>query len=189
MLYGIMAGDRVMLVASEAEGRPVIETAPPAPPEGYEARMAWDDGGAAITQVWELVPREGTAQDAALTLAQIQASKLSDDDALRVPALFPHYERGHVYAQGDRALWQGVLYKAVSGHTATADDPTADPQHWAKVVPSASGETPAEWVSGKSYAKGERVTKYGQVYESLMDGNTIEPGTFGSDGAWKQLTA
>lgn len=86
-------------------------------------------------------------------------------------------------------LWQGALYKAISGHTATADDPTTDPQHWIKVVPSASGDTPAEWVSGKSYAKGDRVIKYGQVYESLMDGNTIEPGTFGSESAWKQLTA
>ena len=114
---------------------------------------------------------------------------LSDDDALKVPALFPRYERGHVYAQGDRVLWQGALYKAISGHTATADDPTADPQHWTKVASPASGDTPAEWVSGKSYAKGNRVTKYGSVYESLMDDNTIEPGTFGSESAWKQLTA
>lgn len=44
-------------------------------------------------------------------------------------------------------------------------------------------------VGGKTYAKGDRVTKYGQVYESLMDGNTIEPGTLGSESAWKQLTA
>ena len=54
---------------------------------------------------------------------------------------------------------------------------------------TAGGESVPEWVSGKSYAKGDRVTKYGQVYESLMDGNTIEPGTFGSESAWKQLTA
>lgn len=53
MLHGIMAGDSVMLVTSEEEGRPVVETAPPAPPEGYESSMAWEDGGTAITQVWK----------------------------------------------------------------------------------------------------------------------------------------
>ena len=56
-------------------------------------------------------------------------------------------------------------------------------------MPSASGDTPAEWVSGKSYAKGDRVTKYGQVYESTMDANTLEPGVVGSDSAWTLVTA
>lgn len=27
------------------------------------------------------------------------------------------------------------------------------------------------------------------VYESLVDGNELEPGTFGSDSAWSQVTA
>jgi len=189
MLYGIMAGDRVMLVASEAEGRPVIETAPPAPPEGYEARMAWEDGGAAITQVWELVPREGTAQDAALTLAQIQASRLSDDDALKVPALYPRWEAAHSYAEGDRVTYQGKLYKALRAHLSAANERPCDaPSLYAVVLPSTVIEAP-EWEGGKSYSKGDRVTKYGQTYESLTDGNTIEPGTFGSESAWKQLTA
>lgn len=189
MLYGIMAGDRVMLVASESEGRPVVETAPPTPPEGYEARMAWEDGGTAITQVWELVPREGTAQDAALTLAQIQASKLSDDDALKVPALYPRWVAAHSYAEGDRFTFNGKLYKALKAHLSAANAaPGQAPTLYADVLPTGGAEA-QEWVSGKSYAKGDRVTKYGQAYESLMDGNTIEPGTFGSDGAWKQLTA
>lgn len=82
-------------------------------------------------------------------------------------------------------LWQGTLYKAISGHTATAADPVSDPQHWAKVVAStAGGEGVPEWVGGKTYAKGDRVSKYGKVYESLMDKNTLEPGAFGSDSAW-----
>lgn len=188
MFYGQFISGSVYLT-TDGSGLPIRETAEPTPGEGHHTSLAYEQHDGAIWQVWTIVPDAGTAQDAALMLAQIQASKLSDDDALRVPALFPRYEMGHVYAQGDRVLWQGALYKATSGHTATADEPTADPQHWAKVAPSASGETPAEWVSGKSYAKGDRVTKYGSVYESLMDDNTIEPGTFGSESAWKQLTA
>ena len=189
MLYVFMAGDRVMLVASEAEGRPVVETAQPDAPEGYVARMAWQDCGASITQTWEVVPREGTAQDAALTLAQIQASRLSDDDALKVPALFPQWEAAHGYAEGDRFTYQGKLYKALRAHLSAANEkPTDAPSLYAVVLPSTAVEAP-EWVGGKSYSKGDRVKKYGSVYESLMDGNTLEPGAFGSDGAWKQLTA
>lgn len=36
----------------------------------------------------------------------------------------------------------------------------------------------------RAMASGDRVTKYGAVYESLLDGNTLETGTFGSEGAW-----
>lgn len=188
MFYGQFVSGSVYLT-TDGSGLPIREAAEPMPGDGYHTSLAYEQRDGAIWQVWTIVPDAGTAQDAALMLAQIQASKLSDTDALKVPALFPAYEKGHVYAKGDRALWHGVLYRAIDGHTATAVDPTADPQHWAKVVPAASGETPAEWVSGKSYAKGERVTKYGQVYESTMDANTLEPGSFGSDGAWTLVAA
>lgn len=49
---------------------------------------------------------------------------------------------------------------------------------------TAGGADAPEWVGGKTYAKGDRVSKYGSVYESLIDGNTLEPGAFGSDSAW-----
>ena len=188
MFYGQFVSGAVYLT-TDGSGMPIREAAEPTPGAGYHTSLTYERHDGAIWQVWALVPDAGTAQDAALMLAQIQAAKLGDHDALKVPALFPHDEKGHVYAQGDRALWQGALYKAISGHTATAVDPTADPQHWAKVVPAASGETPAEWVSGHTYNKGERVTKYGQVYESLVDSNELEPGTFGSESAWSQVTA
>lgn len=189
MIYGQFVSGSVYLT-TDGSGLPIREAAEPNPGAGYHTVLSYEQHDGTIWQVWTLVPDEGTPQDAALMLAQIQAAALSDDDALKVPALYPLYACGHVYAQGDRVLWQGALYKAISGHTATAADPASDPQHWAKVVAStAGGESVPEWVSGKSYAKGDRVTKYGQVYESLMDGNTIEPGTFGSESAWKQLTA
>lgn len=188
MLYGQFVSGSVYLTA-DGSGLPIREAAEPTPGAGYHASLAYEQRDGAIWQVWTLVPDAGTAQDAALMLAQIQASGLSDADALRVPALFPRYERGHVYALGDRVLWQGALYKAVSGHTATAEDPASDQQHWSRVVPAPTGEDVAEWASGRSYAKGDRVTKYGQVYESLTDSNTLEPGVFGSDSAWSLVAA
>ena len=189
MFYGQFVSGSVYLT-TDGSGLPIREAAEPTPGDGYHTSLAYEQRDGAIWQVWTLAPDAGTAQDAALVLAQIQASRLSDADALKVPALFPAYETGHVYAKGDRALWHGVLYRAIDGHTATAGDPTADPQHWAKVVPAADGtETVSEWQSGKAYAKGDRVMKYGQVYESLMDSNTLEPGVVGSDSAWSLVAA
>lgn len=184
MFYGQFVSGSVYLT-TDGSGLPIREAAEPNPGAGYHTVLAYEQHDGAIWQVWTLVPDAGTPQDAALMLAQIQAAALSDDDALKVPALYPLYMCGHVYAQGDRALWQGTLYKAISGHTATAADPASDPQHWAKVMASTAGGADApEWVGGKTYAKGDRVTKYGSVYESLIDGNTLEPGAFGSDSAW-----
>ncbi len=188
MFYGQFVSGSVYLT-TDGSGLPIREAAEPTPGAGYHASLAYEQHDGAIWQVWTLVPDAGTAQDAALMLAQIQASKLGDTDALKVPALFPRYEEGHVYAQGDRVLYQGALYKAISGHTAEATDPTADPQHWSKVVPASTGDDVAEWVSGKAYAKGDRVKKYGQTYESTMDANTLEPGSFGSDSAWTLVAA
>ena len=136
-------------LTTDGSGLPIHEAAEPAPGAGYHTELSYEQHDGAIWQVWTLAPDAGTPQDAALMLAQIQAAGLADDDALKVPALYPLYACGHVYAQGDRALWQGALYKAISGHTATAADPVSDPQHWARVVasrpaaptsPSGSGE-------------------------------------------------
>lgn len=184
MLKGQIVSGSVYLT-TDGTGLPIREAPEPTAGEGYHTRLAYEQRDGAIWQVWFIVPDVGTPQDAAMALAEMQAAKLADVDALRVPALFPRYEKGHVYAQGDRVLWQGALYKASSGHTASADDPTRDPQHWAKVVPAQPGGEKAEdWVSGKAYAKGARVTRRGKVYESLIDNNTIEPGVFGSESAW-----
>ena len=189
MLYGVMAGDRVLLVADESEGRPVTEAAAPAVPDGYEARARFEDAGASIAQVWDVVPREGTAAEAALALAQMQAASLSDDDALKVPALYPRWVAAHSYAEGDRFTRAGKLWKALKAHLSAANAaPGQAPALYAEVLPTGGVEA-TEWVSGHAYAKGDRVTKYGSAYESLMDGNTLEPGTFGSESAWKQLTA
>lgn len=188
MLYGQITNGTVYLT-NDKTGMAVYESPEPAAPPGYHTSLSYEKRDGRIYQVWAVGPDAGTPQDAALMLAQIQAAALGDDDALKVPALFPAYSAGRVYALGDRVLWQGALYKATSGHTATAGDPASDPQHWTKVLPTSTGVDAPEWVAGEAYPKGARVTKYGQVYESLVDGNELEPGTFGSDSAWSQVTA
>lgn len=145
MLTGTMTNGIVMLTTTG--GVPIIEsTAPENIPAGYHAQMGFVDSGTQIVQTWTVVPDVGTAADAAATLAQMQAASLSDDDALKVPALFPEWEsNGHCYAQGDRVVYQGKLYKCLAAHTSSDTvAPGESPQRWAAVLPSTSTDTDVE---------------------------------------------
>lgn len=191
MFYGNLVNDMVILTPDSSTGRPVMEVDPPANiPTGYHAESRFRDNGSSITQVWDVVPNAGTPQDAAITLAMMQAEKLSDDEALKVPALYPEWTgNAVVYPVGTRVIYNGILYKALKTHTSTSDtSPIDSPQNWTKVLPSSSGETAPEWESGHIYNEGDRVTKYGNIYESNINSNTYEPGVVGSESAWTQIT-
>ena len=190
MLYGNLVNEMVILTPDQSTGRPIIEVdQPKSVPAGYHATSRFRDNGTSITQVWDIVPDAGTAQDAAVQLAQMQAAKLSDDEALLVPALFPEWTGNDVvYPTGDRVLYNGTLYKSIETHTSSATtSPIDSPQNWVKVLPSSGGETVADWERGHVYNKGDRVKKYGNIYESAIDSNLYEPGAFGSDSAWIQI--
>ena len=88
MLYGIMVGDRPAIVGEGEGGKPVVESAKPEVPEGYEAVDSWADNGTELRQSWALQPVEGSAAEAAVALAKMQATELSDGDAVKVPALY-----------------------------------------------------------------------------------------------------
>lgn len=191
MLYGNLVNELVILTPDSSTGRPIIEVDKPTNiPAGYHATSRFRDNGTSIAQVWDIVPDAGTAQDAAVQLAQMQAAKLSDDEALKVPALYPEWTgNAVVYPTGTRVLYNGTLYKSIETHTSSVStSPIDSPQNWVKVLPSSGGETVADWESGHIYNKGDRVKKYGSVYESAIDSNTYEPGVVGSDSAWIQIT-
>ena len=75
-------GDEVILTDPE-EGKPIVEVPKPNEPDGYHADMSYVDTGTEIKQSWALVPDEGSAAEAAVTLAKIQAASLDDADAVR----------------------------------------------------------------------------------------------------------
>lgn len=191
MLYGNLVNNMVILTPDSHTGRPVIEVDPPTNvPTGYHTESRFRDNGRSITQVWDVVPDAGTPQDAAITLAMMQAESLSDDEALKVPALYPEWSgNAVVYPVGTRVLYNGTLYKAIETHTSSSViSPIDSLQNWVKVLPSSSGETAPDWERGHIYNKGDRVTKYGCIYESTIDSNTYEPGVVGSESAWTQIT-
>lgn len=191
MFYGNLVNGMVVISTDISNGRPIIEVdAPSNIPSGYHTETRFIDSGSSITQVWDIVPDAGTPQDAAITLAMMQAEALSDDEALKVPALYPEWSGNSVvYPVGTRVLYNGTLYRALETRTSTpTESPIDSPQNWVKVLPSSSGETAPEWENGHSYNQGDRVTRRGNIYESTIDDNIYEPGVFGSESCWTQIT-
>lgn len=191
-MNGIMLGEHV-LVTDEAGSKPIVETAAPEAPDGYEARYAWVDTGEAIEQSWSLVPVEGSAAEAAVELARIQAQSLSDADAARVAALYDEWSGDGVeYAVGDRVRFQGTLVKCLQAHTSQPGwAPNAAPSLWALILPGqeGSGVEVGIWQqpgSTNGYSTGDRVIYGGHLWESLVDDNVDVPGT-DNGFRWKDL--
>lgn len=183
------------LLVTDAEGAlPIVLAEEPNAPEGYTARCSWREASGTIQQVWELVPVEGTAEEAALKLARMQAESLPDEQAALVPALYDEWSGGAVgYKDGDRRRYKGKLYRCLQAHTSQpAWTPVDAPSLWAEVLPGQDGNEPeegyAEWVQPDStnpYRTGDRVTHEGHLWESTHDANVWEPGAVGAP--WTDL--
>ena len=109
---------------------------------------------------------------------------LTDEQALKVTALYPLWDAAKTYA--------GNLYRCLTAHTAQAAwTPTDAHSLWAKVLTDPSGEI-LPWVQPDStnpYAKGDKVTHNGKTWESLVDNNVWEPGAVGTESLWKEVAA
>ena len=133
----------------------------------------------------------GKYYDAALVLRGIMdkaGAMLTDEQALEVPGLFPAWNAEATYAVGDRAKYNGTLYRCLTAHTAQATwAPTDAPSLWAKVLTDPSGAI-LPWVQPDStnpYAKGDKVTHNGKTWVSTVDNNVWEPGAYG----WEEVAA
>ena len=197
MIYGNVSGGVLVVSNDPTRGKPVTMTDQPEIPSGYKAEYSWDDRGVSITQVWRLVPEEGTAQDAALRLTMLQAQSLPDEAALEFVALYPEWIAGESYTVGQRVKYKGTLHKVLQGHVSQTDwTPDAAPSLFAKVLPGQEGNEPeegyGEWVqpdSTNGYALGDRVMHNGKIWESTFDGvNVWEPGVVGTEALWKDVT-
>jgi len=115
-----------------------------------------------------------------------QAETLTDDAALEVPEMFPKWTP-RAYEMGERVRYQGVLYKCVQAHPQNETyTPDAAVSLWAEVL----NDEIREWVQPDStnpYMKGDKVTHNGKVWESQIDYNVYEPGTFGTETLWTEV--
>lgn len=186
MLCGIMANGTVVL---DDSGKPIRDVEAPEAPEGYEAEPSWVDTGSEIVRSWALVPMEGTKGDAVLTLAAMLADSLSDEEALKVPALYDEWRPGVTYKKDKRLLRLGKLYRVIKDHLSQSGwEPENAASLYAPVLPGQSGEV-GEWVqpdSTNGYSIGDQVIWDGHKWESIVNDNVDEPGT-DNGFRWKDL--
>ena len=134
------------------------------------------------------------AQTAAtrLTVAPLMAdtAAMSDEQASKLTALFDGFDPDNrTYPVGAIVSYDGVLYRCVQAHTSQADwTPDRTPALWTPVRKTA-GAAPDEWAqpagTQDAYAKGDRVTFQGAVWESVIDANVWSPTAY--PAGWKQV--
>lgn len=113
--------------------------------------------------------------------------KATDEQALAVLALYPSWRSGIDYTEGQRVLYNTVLYKVLQSHTSQeAWTPDVAPSLFAKVLIPDETVIP-EWKQPDStnpYSAGDKVTHNGKTWLSDIDGNVWEPGVYG----WTEVT-
>ena len=110
------------------------------------------------------------------------AVTLDDETALTGVELFPAWAIGKAYAVGDRAQYNGTLYKCIQAHTSQDDwMPSATPALWKTV----SVDEYPEWVqptgAHDAYNIGDKVTYNGQHYVCTSNANVYAPDVYGWD--------
>lgn len=195
MFYGVLAASGVVLLTDADHGKPVVECAGPSGvPDGYREDWVWVDTGDQLLHVCDVVPVEGTPEQAALALSRMQFQSIPDEYAYELRALADEWVAGVSYAVGQRVRHLGELYRCLQAHVSQADwAPEAAPSLWARVLPGqeGSGTEVGEWEqpdSTNGYQLGDRVTHDGHLWESTFDGaNVWEPGATGTESLWKDL--
>ncbi len=111
---------------------------------------------------------------------------LGDTDALAAPFLFPKWQEGHRYKQGDRVSFSGRLYRCNIDHDSESGwTPQNAPALFSEVAdPSILYP---DWAmpmgSHDAYGKGDRVSHQGKKWVSNTDYNVWEPGVSG----WEEV--
>ena len=110
------------------------------------------------------------------------AITLDDETALTGVELFPAWVAGKAYAVGDRAQYNGILYKCIQAHTSQSDwMPSVTPALWKTV----SVDEYPEWVqptgAHDAYNIGDKVTYNGQHYVCTSNANVYAPDVYGWD--------
>ena len=130
---------------------------------------------------------------AAVTVAQIQAQNLTEEQALTVKDIYPVWDgNGVSYPKDYYLTHNGKLCKVLQAHTSQADwEPDTASSLFAEVLPGQDGTGSGEWVQPDStnpYMTGDRVTHSGEPWESLIDNNFWEPGAQGTEALWQKVT-
>ena len=110
------------------------------------------------------------------------AIDLDDKKAIDFPELFPNWSNSKHYEAGDRVRFGSLLFKCLQTHDSQDNwAPDTAVSLWVRV------DNPAEeWPEWRqpagghdAYNKGAKVSHNNKHWESSIDGNVWEPGTYG----------
>lgn len=117
---------------------------------------------------------------------QMYAASLADEQALEIPSIYPTWETGKTYTQGDIITYgennvgDPQLYRVAQGHTSQADWlPDALPALYTPIGLTQAGYPKWAQPTGAhdAYNTGDIVDYNGTLYKSNINGNTTVPGT------------
>lgn len=126
---------------------------------------------------------------------QMFAQSLSDEDAMEVATVFPKYEVGKAYKQGEmftfgeNEVGDAQLYRVAQAHTsATEWLPNENPALYTPIGLNAEGHPVWSRPTGAqdAYNIGDIVDYNGTLYKSLIDGNTYSPEEY--PAGWEIVT-
>lgn len=112
------------------------------------------------------------------------AQSLSDEDAMEVATVFPKYEVGKAYKQGEmftfgeNEVGDAQLYRVAQAHTSAAEWlPNENPALYTPIGLNAEGHPVWSRPTGAhdAYNIGDIVDYNGTLYKSLINGNTYSP--------------
>lgn len=125
---------------------------------------------------------------------QMFAASLTDEEALEVATVYDAWKVGKAYKlddlllYGENAVGDPQLYRVISAHTSQADwTPDVAVSLYKAIGLDAEGH--AVWApptgAHDAYNIGDIVNYNGDLYESLIPGNTTVPGT--DERYWKKI--
>lgn len=187
-LNGYLAGG-MLVIPADGSGMEVLIAERPDAPAGYRTERRFVESDGKILVTYELLPIAGTEQEAVAAAARIAAASFSDEDALRVAAIYDTWSGDSVEYHGpespsgkpqDRLQFTGALYKVLKDHTSQPGlSPDKMPDLYARIYVNDSGYEGwnAETIGHDHIMTGDVRWWKGALWISLRDGNTSEPGT------------
>lgn len=158
--------------------------------EGLETVLVKEtDGGAGIDGLGALLGGavSGKAAEQMRAAVQMYAAALTDEEALKIPAVYPEWETGRAYGAGKIVAYgvNGVgdpqLYRVVQAHTSQLDwTPDAAASLYDAFGFDGQGYPVWSQPAGAhdAYNAGDIVDYGGTLYVSLIDGNVWPPDAY-----------
>ena len=111
---------------------------------------------------------------------------ITDEQALKVPNLYPTWKEIVDYKKDERVIYHDILYKVITPHTSQIGwEPDVAVSLFTKVLIPDENVIP-EWErpdSTNTYSKGDKVAYNGKIWISIADNNSWEPGIYG----WEEV--